>query len=68
MLKYEIKYLDAQEVTITGNTVTLPETARASVIKYEYDEIGNITSESTYIDELVLSKLGKNFCKSRKNI
>jgi len=44
LLKYEIKYLDAQEVDTTKNTVSLPEEAKASVIKYDYDEIGNVTS------------------------
>jgi len=57
LLKYEIKYLDAQEVDTTGNTVNLPEEAKASVIKYDYDEIGNVTSESTYIGLLSLSNL-----------
>ncbi|NLE04283.1 MAG: RHS repeat protein, partial [Crenarchaeota archaeon] len=57
LLKYEIKYLDAQEVDTTKNTVSLPEEAKASVIKYDYDEIGNVTSESTYIGLFSLSNL-----------
>ncbi|MBR6924564.1 MAG: RHS repeat protein, partial [Oscillospiraceae bacterium] len=53
--EYEITYLDAQKTDTSSPTV--PEKANASVVKYEYDESGNVLSESSYIGEFALADL-----------
>ncbi len=55
--EYEIAYLDAKEVSLTGIISIPADKAKACVIKYEYDGTGNVLSESSYINELSLSDL-----------
>ncbi len=46
LLEYEIVYLDAQKTEL--DSPVLPQKAKASITKYEYDEYGNVLTESIY--------------------
>ncbi|MDO5151017.1 MAG: kelch repeat-containing protein, partial [Oscillospiraceae bacterium] len=53
LLEYEIVYLDAQE--INPDSPKWSENAKANVIRYEYDEHGNVLTESTYTGEISIA-------------
>ncbi|MDD6824967.1 MAG: hypothetical protein PUE12_02430, partial [Oscillospiraceae bacterium] len=57
LLKYELTYLDAQEVSFEGNFVTLPGKAKASVLKYDYDETGNLIYEGSYTGKISIADM-----------
>ncbi|MBQ5989431.1 MAG: hypothetical protein IJL67_08055 [Oscillospiraceae bacterium] len=53
--EYEIVYTDAQKVD--PSSPVIPEKAKASVTRYEYDESGNVLKESSLLDEFAIADL-----------
>ncbi|TYQ13381.1 UNVERIFIED_CONTAM: YD repeat-containing protein [Acetivibrio alkalicellulosi] len=54
LIDYEINWLDAVELLRPDDGVYLPRNNRASIIRYEYDEIGNVTGELSYIGNVLV--------------